>query len=95
MPLNSPSSRGWYPPGAYPSPATFAPGYSPRGDFVNAPLPTLPNEVRDERRSVDVAYWSGPQWREGPTRPPQFPDPPGAEGERRERGHKSSRPPSR
>lgn len=95
MPLNSPSSRGWYPSGAYPSPATFAPGYSPRGDFGNAPLPTLPNEVRDERRSVDVAYWSGPPWREGSTRPPQFPDPPGAEGERRERGHKSSRPPSR
>ena len=65
MPLNSPSSRGWYPPGAYPSPATFAPGYSPRGDFANAPLPTLPNEVRDDRRSVDVTYWSGPPWREG------------------------------
>jgi E2F/DP family winged-helix DNA-binding domain/E2F transcription factor CC-MB domain len=34
MPLNSPSTRHWYPAGAYPSPANFLSGYSPRPDLT-------------------------------------------------------------
>ena len=95
MPLNSPSSRGWYPPGAYPSHAIFPPGYSPRADFGHDPLLSLGSDVREDRRSGDAPYWSDRQWREGPPRAPSFPGPPlpGTEGERGERLQKSSRPP--
>jgi hypothetical protein len=95
MPLNSPSSRGWYPSGAYPSPAFFPSGYSPRADFSSSLLPHLPGDVCDDRRSTDAQYWSDIQWREGPPRHPPYPGPPlpDSEVERGESRRKSGRPP--
>lgn len=96
MPLNSPSSRGWYPPGVYPSPAIFSSGYSPRADFANAVYPNLSGDIPGERRSMDAPYWSDAQWREGPPpRLPPYPGPPlpDSDVEREERGRKSGRQP--
>jgi hypothetical protein len=94
MPLQSPSSRGWYP-GAYPSPAILPPGYSPRVEFGHVPLPSLQSDRRDDRRSGDP-YWTDPHWREGPFRPPPLPGPPlpGSEGDRGDRGESPDRPPN-
>lgn len=74
MPLQSPSSRGWYPTGAYPSPSMmYPPGYSPRGGEgpPHMPLPSLRSDHR-----------GGPPY--GWHRPGAPPHLPGSEGERSE-----------
>jgi len=98
MPLQSPSSRGWYQPGqpgTYPSPAMPPPGYSPSVEGGHSvPLPQFRGDRRDERRSGESYHWNeSQQWRESMRPPPPLPDPslPESESERGMRMETSGR----